>query len=61
VQAEYVLMVSWGIVAVIYKWRGEVGHVIMLALGVVVYSVLAAAVRIVERRSKGSHRLRQVG
>jgi UDP-N-acetylmuramyl pentapeptide phosphotransferase/UDP-N-acetylglucosamine-1-phosphate transferase len=61
VQAEHLLMLGWGIVAVIYKWRGEVGHVIVLSLGVVVYSILAAAVRMVERRSKGSHRLRNVG
>jgi UDP-N-acetylmuramyl pentapeptide phosphotransferase/UDP-N-acetylglucosamine-1-phosphate transferase len=61
VQAEHLLMVSWGLVAVIYKWRGEVGHVVVLGLGVVVYTALAAGVRIVERRNRDSRRLRNVG
>ena len=58
---EYVLMVSWGIVAVIYKWRGEVGHVVVLALGAVVYSGLIAVVRRVERRKGRPRELRNVG
>jgi UDP-N-acetylmuramyl pentapeptide phosphotransferase/UDP-N-acetylglucosamine-1-phosphate transferase len=61
VWVEYLLMVSWGIVAAIYKWRGEVGHVVVLALGVVVYTALALGVRIVERRSRGLTLLRHVG
>jgi UDP-N-acetylmuramyl pentapeptide phosphotransferase/UDP-N-acetylglucosamine-1-phosphate transferase len=62
VHAEYVLMVGWGIVAVIYHWRGEVGHVVVLALGAVVYSAFIAGVRSVERRKKrGPRELRQVG
>ena len=61
VHAEYVLMVSWGIVAVIYKWRGEVGHVVVLALGAIVYSGLIAIVRRVERRKGRPRELRNVG
>lgn len=50
--AEYVLMAVWGIVAVAYKWLGEeVGHAIILMLGVVVYSLLAFGVNRVERRA----------
>jgi UDP-N-acetylmuramyl pentapeptide phosphotransferase/UDP-N-acetylglucosamine-1-phosphate transferase len=61
VTVEHVLMVGWGVVAVLYKWLGEVGHVVVLVLGVLVYTALAAAVRIVERRHRGSRRLRNVG
>jgi UDP-N-acetylmuramyl pentapeptide phosphotransferase/UDP-N-acetylglucosamine-1-phosphate transferase len=61
VWVEYLLMVSWGIVAVVYKWRGEVGHVIVLALGVAVYSTFAIGVGIVERRNRGPRRLRNAG
>jgi UDP-N-acetylmuramyl pentapeptide phosphotransferase/UDP-N-acetylglucosamine-1-phosphate transferase len=58
---EYLLMFGWGLVAVVYKWRGEVGHVVVLALGVVVYSALAFGVRAAERRNRGLPRLRNVG
>ena len=61
VWVEYLLMIGWGVVAVIYKWRGEVGHVVVLALGVAVYTALAAGVGIVERRHRGPRRLRNVG
>jgi UDP-N-acetylmuramyl pentapeptide phosphotransferase/UDP-N-acetylglucosamine-1-phosphate transferase len=48
---EYLLMLGWGTVAMIYEWRGEVGHVIVLALGVAVYSLFALGVGVVERRA----------
>ena len=54
-------MIGWGIVAVIYKWRGEVGHVILLAIGVLVYSALAFGVGVVERRRRRPRRLRNAG
>lgn len=53
---EYLLMLGWGLVAAIYEWRGEVGHVVVLGLGVVVYSLLALGVRVVERRARGQRR-----
>jgi UDP-N-acetylmuramyl pentapeptide phosphotransferase/UDP-N-acetylglucosamine-1-phosphate transferase len=49
---EYLLMLGWGTVAVVYEWRGEVGHVVVLALGVVVYTLLALGVRLVERQAQ---------
>jgi UDP-N-acetylmuramyl pentapeptide phosphotransferase/UDP-N-acetylglucosamine-1-phosphate transferase len=58
---EYLLMIGWGVVAVIYKWRGEVGHVILLGIGVLVYSALAFGVGVVERRRRGPRRLRNAG
>jgi UDP-N-acetylmuramyl pentapeptide phosphotransferase/UDP-N-acetylglucosamine-1-phosphate transferase len=51
VVVEYLVMLGWGIVAVLYEWRGEVGHVVVLALGVVVYTLLALGVGLVERRA----------
>jgi len=58
---EYLLMVAWGLVAVIYKWLGETGHVAVLALGVMVYAAFAIGVGVVERRNRGPHRLRNAG
>lgn len=52
VLVEYALMVGWGSIAVVYELRGEVGHVVVLAIGVAVYSLLAIGVRRVERRSR---------
>src|SRR4029078_4806964 len=43
VTVEHVLMVGWGVVAVLYKWLGEVGHVVVLVLGVLVYKAGGAA------------------
>lgn len=58
---EYMLMVSSGVVAVFYEKFSDVGHVIVLASAVAVYSSLIVAVRIVERRNRGLRRLRSVG
>lgn len=54
VGVEYLLMLGWGAVAVIYELRGEVGHVVVLALGVVIYTALALGVRRIERRATTS-------
>jgi UDP-N-acetylmuramyl pentapeptide phosphotransferase/UDP-N-acetylglucosamine-1-phosphate transferase len=61
VRAEYALMVMWGILAVVYKRQGEIGHVVVLAVGVVVYAALAYGVRAVERRNRGLRLLRTAG
>jgi len=61
VWVEYLLMVAWCLVAVIYKSLGELGHVAVLALGLVVYAAFAIAVGVVERRNQGPHWLRNAG
>jgi UDP-N-acetylmuramyl pentapeptide phosphotransferase/UDP-N-acetylglucosamine-1-phosphate transferase len=61
VWVEYVLMASWGIVALVYKWLGETGHVAVLALGVTVYLAFGIGVGVIERRNEAPRRLRNVG
>jgi UDP-N-acetylmuramyl pentapeptide phosphotransferase/UDP-N-acetylglucosamine-1-phosphate transferase len=61
VWVEYLLMVSWGIVAMLYERWGDVGHVVVLASGLVVYATLAVAVGVVERRRRGLRQLRNAG
>jgi len=61
VWVEYLLMASWGVVAFVYKWLGEAGHVAVLALGVTVYLAFGIGVGVIERRNEAPRRLRNVG